>query len=122
MRPEDWARQPGQNDAMERAIAVSHDTVGSTGIYASVVTTQPGGTSRVHHHGDCETSIYVLGGRARFTWGITGVEDAFDAEAGDIVYIPAHELHVEENASALDPLVVLVTRNCAEALTIYPDP
>ena len=107
---------------MERAVAVSRDTVGSVGIYASVVTTQPGGSSRIHHHGDCETSIYVMAGRARFTWGATGTEEAFDAEAGDIVYIPAHEMHVEENASATEPLVVLVTRNCPEAVTIYPDP
>ena len=119
--PDDWQREAGQNADMERAIAVSRRTVGSTGLYSSVVTTRPGGTSRVHHHGDCETSIYVMSGRARFTWGTTGTEESFEAETGDIVYIPAHELHVEENASPTDDLVVLVTRNCDDAVTIYPD-
>jgi uncharacterized RmlC-like cupin family protein len=120
--PDEWQREPGQNADMERAVAVSGRTVGSVGLSSSVVTTQAGGTSRVHHHGECETSIYVMSGLARFTWGRTGVEEAFEATAGDIVYIPAGELHVEENASTTDPLVVLVTRNCPEAVTIYAAP
>ena len=119
--PDDRHREAGQNADMERAIAVSRRTVGSTGLYSSVVTTRAGGSSRVHHHGECETSIYVMSGRARFTWGPTGTEEAFEAAAGDIVYIPAHELHVEENASPTDDLVVLVTRNCDDAVTIYPE-
>ena len=118
--PDQWQREAGQNADMERAIAVSRQTVGSVGLYSSVVTTRAGGTSRVHHHGECETSIYVMSGRARFTWGPTGVDESFEAAAGDIVYIPAGELHVEENASPTDDLVVLVTRNCPEAVTIYP--
>ena len=119
--PEQWQLEAGQNADMQRAVAVSRRTVGSSGLYSSVVTTRVGGTSRVHHHGECETSIYVMSGRARFTWGPTGVEESFEASTGDIVYIPAHELHVEENASPTDDLVVLVTRNCDDAVTIYPE-
>jgi uncharacterized RmlC-like cupin family protein len=104
---------------MERAIAISQQTVGSDRLYSSVVTTPPNGSTRVHHHGPCETSIYVVSGLARFTYGPTGAEHDFTAGAGDFVYIPARELHVEENASADDPLVVVVTRNCPDALTIY---
>jgi uncharacterized RmlC-like cupin family protein len=36
-----------------------------------------------------------------------------------VVYIPAGEVHVEENASEADDLVVLVTRNCAESVVHY---
>ncbi|MDQ3146121.1 MAG: cupin domain-containing protein [Actinomycetota bacterium] len=106
---------------MERAVAVSRDTVGSVGIYSSVVTTAPGGSTRVHHHGGCETSIYVVSGRARFTWGPTGVEDELVAEAGDIAYVPAFEVHTEQNASATEPLVVVVTRNCPVGVVHYVD-
>jgi uncharacterized RmlC-like cupin family protein len=113
-------RQPGQTDAMKRAVAISRETVGSAGLYSSIVTTAPGGRTRVHHHGPCETSIYIVSGRARFRWGPTGVESAMEAEPGDIVYIAAEEVHVEENASAIEPLVVLVTRNCAEGVNVYP--
>jgi uncharacterized RmlC-like cupin family protein len=106
---------------MLRAVAISHDTVGSRGLYSSIVTTAPAGRTRVHHHGPCETSIYILTGRARFTWGPTGVEEAIEAEPGDVVYIAAEEFHVEENASKREPLVVLVTRNCAEGVNVYRD-
>ena len=82
---------------MERAIAVSVKTVGSHGLYSSIVTTAPGEQTRVHHHGDCETSIYILSGEAHYTFGPTGVEEQFDAAAGDFVYIPAGEIHVEAN-------------------------
>ena len=90
---------PGQNDAMERTIVVSRDTVGSTGLYTSIVTTAPGRRTEVHHHGACETSIYVLSGRARFYSG-DELQDVVDAETGDFVFVPAFEVHVEENASA----------------------
>ena len=102
-------------------MAVSSDTVGSIGIYSSMVTTPPGGSTRVHHHGECETSIYVVSGAARFTWGPSGVEDELEAGAGDIVYVPAFEVHTERNASAEEALVVLVTRNCATGVVHYVD-
>jgi uncharacterized RmlC-like cupin family protein len=117
--PEVWHREDGQVDAMRRAVAVSAGTVGSEGIYTSVVTTAPGGRTRLHHHGPCETSIYVITGSARFTWGPTGAEHAFEARPGDVVYIPAQEPHVEENPSSTEELVVLVSRNCAEGINHY---
>lgn len=111
----------GQHADMERSIAVSATVVGSTGLYSSVVTTQPGSKTRIHHHGPCETSIYVLSGQARFTFGPTGLEDTFTATAGDFVYIPAGEIHVEANASDVDELVVVLTRNCPDSHVVYLD-
>jgi uncharacterized RmlC-like cupin family protein len=112
---------PGQNADMERSIAISADTVGSVGLYSAVVTTAPGARTRVHHHGECETSIWIASGRARYTFGPTGVEQTMDAEAGDFVYIAAREVHVEENASATEPLVVVISRNCPGSIVHYLD-
>lgn len=111
----------GQNADMERAIAVSAPVAGSTSLYSSIVTTAPGGRTRVHHHGPCETSIYITSGQARYTWGPTGLEHAMEAAAGDFVYIPAGEIHVEENASTTEPLVVVLTRNCPDSHVVYMD-
>ena len=119
--PARFLRGTGQNADMERAIAISAPTVGAANLYSSVVTTAPGAKTRIHHHGTCETSIYIVSGRARYTFGPSGLEHAFDAEAGDFVYIPAGEVHVEENASATDPLVVVLTRNCPDSLVVYVD-
>ena len=119
--PAERATSVGQNNDMERSIAVSADTVGSVGLYSSVVTTAPGGRTRIHHHGECETSIYIVAGTARYTWGPTGMEEAMEADAGDFIYIPAGEVHVEENSSATEPLIVVLTRNCPGSVVHYLD-
>ena len=121
IRPEERSTSAGQNADMERSIAISAERVGSVGLYSSVVTTAPGARTRIHHHGECETSIWIASGRARYTFGATGIEETFDAEAGDFVYIAAGEVHVEENASATEPLVVVITRNCPGSVVHYVD-
>ena len=121
IQPAEFQAGSGQNADMERSIAVSAAVAGSTQLYSSIVTTAPGGKTRVHHHGPCETSIYILSGRARYTWGPTGLESAMDAIEGDFVYIPAGEIHVEENASDAAPLVVVLTRNCPDSHVVYVD-
>jgi uncharacterized RmlC-like cupin family protein len=119
--PAERATTVGQNSDMERSIAVSADTVSSVGLYSSVVTTGPGGKTRIHHHGECETSIYIVKGSARYTWGPTGLEQSMVAAAGDFIYIPAGEVHVEENASEDEPLVVVISRNCPGSVVHYLD-
>ena len=121
IQPSEFHVGTGQNADMERAIAVSAGVAGSTGLYSSIVTTSPGGKTRIHHHGPCETSIYIVSGRAHYSWGPTGLEASMDASAGDFVYIPAGEIHVEENASTDEPLVVVLTRNCPDSLVVYMD-
>ena len=121
IRPDERSTSAGQNADMERSIAISADLVGSVGLYSSVVTTAPGAKTRIHHHGECETSIWIASGRARYTWGPSGLENSMEAEAGDFIYIPAGEIHVEENASADEPLVVVLTRNCPGSVVHYMD-
>ena len=111
----------GQHAGMERSIAISQPTVGAQRLYTAIVSTAPGDKTRIHHHGDCETSIYILSGAARYTWGATGLEHEMSATAGDVIYIPAGEIHVEENASATEPLVVVLTRNCPDSHVVYVD-
>jgi uncharacterized RmlC-like cupin family protein len=119
--PGDRQTTTGQHRGMERSIAISRPTVGAHRLYSAVVSTAPGDRTRVHHHGDCETSIYIVSGSASYTFGTTGVESGFDAAAGDFVYIPAGEIHVEANASDTEPLVVVVTRNCPDSHVVYLD-
>jgi uncharacterized RmlC-like cupin family protein len=118
VRADQIAGSAGQNDDMARAVIISRETVGSSGIYTSIVTTQPSGRTEVHHHGECETSIYVLRGKARFYFG-AGLSEVFEADAGDFVYIPAFEVHVEENARDDAELVVLLSRNCDRSVNHY---
>jgi uncharacterized RmlC-like cupin family protein len=119
--PAQRSTSSGQNADMERSIAISNAMVGSVGLYSSVVTTTPGAKTRVHHHGECETSIWIASGLARYTFGPTGIEETMTAEAGDFVYIAAGEVHVEENASDTEPLVVVISRNCPGSVVHYLD-
>jgi uncharacterized RmlC-like cupin family protein len=119
--PADRLTSIGQHPRMERSIAISAPTVGSRQLYSSIVSTAPGDRTRIHHHGDCETSIYILSGVASYTWGPTGLEHGFDAVAGDFIYIPAGEIHVEANGSETEPLVVVLTRNCPDSHVVYLD-
>jgi uncharacterized RmlC-like cupin family protein len=119
--PGDRVTTVGQRAGMERSIAISRPMVGSERLYSSIVSTAPGDKTRIHHHGDCETSIYIVSGAARYTWGPSGLEHEMAASAGDFVYIPAGEIHVEENASNAEPLVVVLTRNCPDSHVVYVD-
>jgi uncharacterized RmlC-like cupin family protein len=119
--PEQRQTGGGQTVDMERSIAISASASGSAQLYSSIVTTAPGKKTRIHHHGPCETSIFILSGHARYTWGPSGLEHAMSAAAGDFIYIPAGEIHVEENASATDPLVVVLSRNCPDSHVEFVD-
>jgi uncharacterized RmlC-like cupin family protein len=104
---------------MERSVAISAERVGAVGLYSSVVTTAPGGRTRILHHGGCETSIWIASGRARDTSGRPASRRA-STPAGDSVDIPAGEVHVEENASETEPLVV-ISRKCPGSVVHYVD-
>ena len=76
-----------QTVGMIRKSGVTPETAGSRALWTGYVTTPPGMVSGAHHHGDAESSIYVVSGSARFTWGdrpgawcVTG--------PGDFIYVP----------------------------------
>jgi uncharacterized RmlC-like cupin family protein len=60
-----------------------------------------------HHHGDHETSIYVLRGRVRIEFG-RGGSSAVDARAGDFIHVPPHVVHRELNPTAEEGEIVVV--------------
>jgi uncharacterized RmlC-like cupin family protein len=66
------------------------------GLWAGVVDTAPGASSGWHHHGDHETSLYVVEGRMRLEFGPGGAE-AVEAGPGDFLHVPAHTVHREVN-------------------------
>jgi hypothetical protein len=61
-------------------------------LWAGLVHTDPGATSGWHHHGDHETSLYVVAGTMRLEFGAGGAERA-DAGAGEFIHVPAWTVH-----------------------------
>lgn len=66
------------------------------GLWAGVVHTEPGATSGWHHHGEHETSLYVVEGAMQLDFGPGGTATV-RAEAGAFIHVPAHTVHRESN-------------------------
>ena len=119
---EDRDRQTGQTPGMSREAAICSEMTDARGLWMGLGRNEPGAASGAHHHGDSESGIYVLSGRIRFRWG-DHLEHEIDADAGDFVFVPPHEVHSEENLSPDAQVEFIVARNTAEAIVVnVPDP
>jgi uncharacterized RmlC-like cupin family protein len=70
------------------------------GLWAGVVDTEPGVASGWHHHGEHESSIYLVEGTMRLEFG-PGGRSVVDVEPGDFVHVPAGVVHRESNPGAV---------------------
>ena len=109
-----------QTPGMHREAAVSRASAGAEKIWAGTVVILPGAQTGPHHHGDLESVIYVLNGRARMRWG-DRLEFASEAGPGDFIYVPPHVPHQEINASQDEPLSCVVVRSDQEPLVVNLD-
>jgi uncharacterized RmlC-like cupin family protein len=87
-----------QTPGMSRAAAITHARTGANKLWAGTVTVQPAARTGAHHHGELETVLYIIRGRARFRWG-DHLEFVEEAGPGDFIYVPPFVPHQEINAS-----------------------
>jgi uncharacterized RmlC-like cupin family protein len=78
------------------------------GLWAGIVTTQPGLVSGWHHHGGHDTIVYVLSGRLAIEFG-EGGRQPVQVMAGDFLMIPSGLVH-REGTPAGDPSESVVIR------------
>ena len=102
---------------MQRAAAINHALAGAQKLWAGTVTIHPDAKTGAHHHGELESVIYVVSGRARMRWG-ERLEYVAEAEAGDFIFIPPYVPHQEINASADEPLHCVLVRSDQEAVVV----
>lgn len=86
---------------VRRRLAVRSDRV-----WAGLAHTEAGAVSGWHHHGDFDSTIYVLEGGLRMEFG-PGGREAFDAAPGDFVHVPPGAVHREGNPSKETATLVL---------------
>ena len=108
-----------QTPGMQRAAAVGART-GAVGLWAGTVDVEPGARTGAHHHGELESVIYVVRGRARMRWG-DALEFVAEAGPGSFVFVPPYVPHQEINASGDQPLHCLVVRNGQEPVVVGLD-
>jgi uncharacterized RmlC-like cupin family protein len=92
---------------------VREQAVATDGMWAGLVRTAAGMTSGWHHHGDYETSIFVLSGRLRMESGAGGSQ-VVEAGPGDFVYVPEHTVHRESNPSTEESRLIVVRAGTGE--------
>jgi uncharacterized RmlC-like cupin family protein len=89
------------------------------GLWTGHVTTEPGATSGWHHHGDHETTLFIIDGAMRLEFGPDGSE-VVEAGPGDFVHVPAHVVHRESNPTD-NPAHAVIVRAGEGAPTINVD-
>ncbi|MBO0724800.1 MAG: cupin domain-containing protein, partial [Blastocatellia bacterium] len=68
-------------------------------------------------HGDLESVIYVVSGRARMRWG-ERLEFIAEAGPGDFIYVPPFVPHQEINASRDEALSCVLVRSGQEPVVV----
>jgi uncharacterized RmlC-like cupin family protein len=109
-----------QTPGMNRAAAINLARVGAERLWAGTVTIHAGAKTGAHHHGELESVIYVLKGRARMRWG-EALEFTAEAGPGDFIYVPPFVPHQEINASDDQPLECVLVRSGGEAIVVNLD-
>src|SRR3712207_2509710 len=102
--------QTAQTAGLARRAGIDIDSTGSKRLWMARASAPPGMRSAPHHHGEAETGAYVLSGRCRFYFG-EGFSEYVDAGPGDLVFVPAHTPHIEENLSQDEPAEFIAVRS-----------
>lgn len=97
--------------------AISRETVGSEGIFVGRYRVPPGAHSILHSHANCETAVYVLGGRG-YAYAGEDMGEYLEAGPGDFVFIPANLAHVVGCPAGGEPLEYVVARNAQEEVVV----
>ena len=106
-----------QTPGMDRAAAITHARTGANKLWAGTVTVHANAKTGAHHHGELESVIYVVSGRARMRWG-ERLEYFADASPGDFIYVPPFVPHQEINASRDEPLSCVIVRSGQEPVVV----
>jgi uncharacterized RmlC-like cupin family protein len=109
-----------QTPGMTRAEAISHASAGAQKLWAGTVVVHPNAKTGPHHHGELETVIYVVRGRARFRWG-ERLEFVDEAGPGDFVYVPPYVPHQELNARSDEPVEAVIVRSGQDPIVVNLD-
>lgn len=109
-----------QTPGMNRAAAINLATAGAEKLWAGTVQIHPNAKTGAHHHGDLESIIYVISGKARMRWGET-LEFVAEAGPGDFIFVPPFVPHQEINASEDEPLECVLVRSGQDPVVVNLD-
>lgn len=106
-----------QTPGMNRAAAINAARAGAQKLWAGTVSIHADAKTGAHHHGDLESVIYVVSGRARMRWG-ERLEFTAEAGPGDFIFVPPWVPHQEINASADQTLECVLVRSGQDPVVV----
>lgn len=109
-----------QTPGMNRATAINAARAGAEKLWAGTVTIHANAKTGAHHHGDLESIIFVVKGKARMRWG-EKLEFTAEAGPGDFIYVPPYVPHQEINASPDETLECVLVRSGQEPVVVNLD-
>jgi uncharacterized RmlC-like cupin family protein len=109
-----------QTPGMTRAAAITHASTGASKLWAGTVIVEPNAKTGAHHHGEVETVLYIIRGRARMRWG-ERLEFVDEAGPGDFIYVPPFVPHQEINARRDEPVEAVIVRSGQEPVVVNLD-
>jgi uncharacterized RmlC-like cupin family protein len=109
-----------QTAGMSRAAAITHAKTGASKLWAGTMVVEPNAKTGAHHHGDVETVLYIVRGRARMRWG-ERLEFMAEAGPGDFIYVPPFVPHQEINARRDEPVEAVIVRSGQEPVVVNLD-
>ena len=109
-----------QTPGMERKAAINFARAGAQKLWAGTVSIQANAKTGAHHHGELESIIYVVRGRARMRWG-ERLEFTAEAGPGDFIFIPPYVPHQEINARDDEALSCVICRSGQEPVVVNLD-
>jgi uncharacterized RmlC-like cupin family protein len=109
-----------QTPGMMRAAAITHARTGASKLWAGTVVVEANARTGPHHHGELETVLYIVRGRARMRWG-DHLEFSDEAGPGDFIYVPPYVPHQEINARQDEPCEAVVVRSGQEPIVVNLD-
>jgi uncharacterized RmlC-like cupin family protein len=110
-----------RTDGPPTAGMIREEAIATDGMWAGLVRTDPGIVSGWHHHGDYESTIYVLTGALRMEFGPGGA-DVIDAGPGDFLFVAAGAVHRESNPTDEESRVIVVRSGSGDPVTNVDGP
>lgn len=117
IRGTDLTGETSQTLGMTRLEAISGKTVGSSKLWTGKTLVAPATRSGDHHHGETETSIYVVSGNPVFVFAEGDAEVRLKTEPGDFIFVPPYAPHREENPGETEAVVV-ISRSSQEGIVV----
>jgi uncharacterized RmlC-like cupin family protein len=94
---------------------IREQAVATEAMWSGLVRTEAGMTSGWHHHGDYETTIFVVSGQLKMESGPGGTATV-TAGTGDFVHVPPQTVHRESNPGDTESHLVVVRSGRGEAV------